>query len=325
MRRIVSNSLLVVVAHALSPVVAPVVLAQSREGGAPLPRIVAAADARSAIGGIAVGDSIDVSERPNCRTVGNDAAVHICAIAPTIAGVPSRGSITALELRVVSIGLQFDARAVDAVKNAFLSTFGEPTYRLTPRESRADGTLVENPTLIWRRQEGALTIRNFDRLGTNAQIQLTDETGMRVVSQRISAVAAAGGVAVPGVSAVPSGYSGVVAGASIVPAAPGAPFFMEFMVDKPAALLPDAAPRYPERLLRAGIEGQVIAQFVVDTLGKPVTATFRILKTSHVEFGDAVREALASLRFAPAEKGGVKVSQLVQHPLVFGIAKTSRH
>jgi protein TonB len=98
------------------------------------------------------------------------------------------------------------------------------------------------------------------------------------------------------------------------------PFF-EFQVEKPVTALPGATPRYPDILRQAGVEGEVLAQFVVDTTGRAEMSSFRVLKASHDLFGTAVKNALPGMRFIPAEVGGRKVRQLVQQPFSFGIAK----
>jgi periplasmic protein TonB len=65
----------------------------------------------------------------------------------------------------------------------------------------------------------------------------------------------------------------------------------------------------------------VLAQFVVDTTGKAEVGTFKVLKSSHDLFAQAVRSALPGMRFIPAEVGGRRVKQLVQQPFAFAIAK----
>jgi protein TonB len=65
----------------------------------------------------------------------------------------------------------------------------------------------------------------------------------------------------------------------------------------------------------------VLAQFVVDTTGRAETNTFKVLKSDHDQFTQAVRNALPGMRFYPAEVGGRKVKQLVQQPFVFNISK----
>ncbi|MGA1308947.1 MAG: TonB family protein [Gemmatimonadaceae bacterium] len=109
--------------------------------------------------------------------------------------------------------------------------------------------------------------------------------------------------------------SGVVGGS--VPVNQDQPFF-DFQVEKPVAPIPGSgAPRYPEILLSAGVEGQVLGQFVVDTLGRVESGSFKVIRSDHDLFTAAVRSALPAMRFLPAEVGGRKVKQLVQQPFVF--------
>jgi periplasmic protein TonB len=98
--------------------------------------------------------------------------------------------------------------------------------------------------------------------------------------------------------------------------------YFEFQVEKPVVQAPgSAAPRYPEILKSAGVEGEVLAQFIVDTTGRAETGSFKVLKTSHELFALAVKNALPGMRFLPAEVGGKRVKQLVQQPFVFAIQK----
>ncbi len=98
--------------------------------------------------------------------------------------------------------------------------------------------------------------------------------------------------------------------------------YFDFQVEKPVASAPGTGqPRYPDILRSAGVEGKVTAQFEVDTTGRVVIATFRVINTDHALFETAVRNALPLMRFIPAEIGGRKVRQLVQQPFVFAIQK----
>ncbi len=98
--------------------------------------------------------------------------------------------------------------------------------------------------------------------------------------------------------------------------------FFEFQVDKPVTTAPgSASPLYPRILRTAGVEGEVLAQFVVDVDGRADAATFKALKSSHDLFAEAVHDALASMRFVPAEVAGRRVKQLVQQPFAFRIAR----
>lgn len=99
------------------------------------------------------------------------------------------------------------------------------------------------------------------------------------------------------------------------------PYF-EFMVEKPVTEASNTArPRYPDILKSAGVEGEVLAQFVVDTTGRIEPGSFKVLKTSHQLFEAAVRAVVPGMRFIPAEVGNKRVRQLVQQPFVFAIAK----
>ena len=99
------------------------------------------------------------------------------------------------------------------------------------------------------------------------------------------------------------------------------PYF-EFQVEKPVVPAPGStSPRYPDMLRQAGVEGEVLAQFVVDTTGRAESGSLKILKSSHDLFIQSVRNALPQMKFIPAEVGGRKVKQLVQQPFTFSIAK----
>lgn len=99
------------------------------------------------------------------------------------------------------------------------------------------------------------------------------------------------------------------------------PYF-EFQVDKPVSPVSNGAhPRYPAILRQAGVEGEVLAQFVVDADGRADVSTFKTLKSSHDLFAQAILSALPAMRFVPAEVGGRAVKQLVQQPFAFRIAR----
>jgi len=113
--------------------------------------------------------------------------------------------------------------------------------------------------------------------------------------------------------------SGVEGGKAVVQS--DQPYF-EFQVEKPVVPAPGSvSPRYPDMLRQAGVEGEVLAQFVVDTTGKAEPGSLKILKSSHDMFVQSVKNALPNMKFIPAEVGGRKVKQLVQQPFTFSISK----
>ena len=78
-------------------------------------------------------------------------------------------------------------------------------------------------------------------------------------------------------------------------------------------------PEYPGSLKDSGVEGQVLAQFVVNESGRYESGTLKILSSSNSAFTAAVKDALPRMRFSAAQIGGKKVQQLVQMPFQFHI------
>jgi beta-lactamase regulating signal transducer with metallopeptidase domain len=98
--------------------------------------------------------------------------------------------------------------------------------------------------------------------------------------------------------------------------------FFEFQVEQQVSPMPgNPSPRYPDLLREANVEGEVLAQFVVDTLGRPIMDTFKVLKSTHDLFTNSVRLSLPNMTFHAAEVGGKKVKQLVQMPFQFSLSR----
>jgi TonB family protein len=98
--------------------------------------------------------------------------------------------------------------------------------------------------------------------------------------------------------------------------------FFEFQVEKVAELAPgNAAPRYPDMLRSANIEGEVLAQFVVDTTGHVDMSSLKVLKTTHDLFTNSVKQSLPTIKFSPALVGGRKVKQVVQMTFPFTLSR----
>ncbi|HKO14924.1 MAG TPA: TonB family protein [Gemmatimonadaceae bacterium] len=99
------------------------------------------------------------------------------------------------------------------------------------------------------------------------------------------------------------------------------PYF-EFQIEKPATPLPNqGGPRYPDALRVSRAEGEVLAQFVVDTSGAVDMGTFKVLESSDPLFTTTVRTSLAGMRFSPAQVGGRNVRQVVQMPFEFSLSR----
>lgn len=81
------------------------------------------------------------------------------------------------------------------------------------------------------------------------------------------------------------------------------------------------APRYPVVLQQAGIEGRVLIEFVIDTLGRAERAGLRVINSAHQLFEAPAREAVLSCRFRPGRIQGRAVRVRVQQPINFTIAR----
>ncbi len=97
------------------------------------------------------------------------------------------------------------------------------------------------------------------------------------------------------------------------------------LADRPPRLVGRVLePRYPARLRETGVEGRVVVQFVVDTLGRAEIDEVRFLEVSHPLFADAVRRVLARYRFTPGEAAGHRVRTRVQIPFDFTLRTDRR-
>jgi TonB family protein len=85
-----------------------------------------------------------------------------------------------------------------------------------------------------------------------------------------------------------------------------------------------AAPRYPPKLLAHNIEGSTFVHYVVDTTGRVDTLTIQVVRASHPQFAQSVREALALMKFRPAMQSSHKVRQWVEQNFSFRIVPPAK-
>lgn len=103
-----------------------------------------------------------------------------------------------------------------------------------------------------------------------------------------------------------------------VPGQPYEPSQVERTV-RPSAGNP--SPAYPSTLRSAGVEGDVLVRFVVDTLGTVEPRSVEIREFTHAAFADAVRDWLRRTRYDPASIGGRPVRQLVEQRVGFTLRR----
>jgi outer membrane biosynthesis protein TonB len=99
---------------------------------------------------------------------------------------------------------------------------------------------------------------------------------------------------------------------------PAQPYF-EFQVESPARGIPDSTHPHPTVdpfAAKMSDSGATIVQFVVDTSGRPVASTFKILKTPSDAMSRSVRSVFMAWRFRPARVASCPVPQLLQTAVV---------
>jgi protein TonB len=77
------------------------------------------------------------------------------------------------------------------------------------------------------------------------------------------------------------------------------------------------APTYPFEMRRAGVTGDVLVDFIVDTNGDVQNAY--AAKSSQREFEQAAVQAVSKWKFKPGRKGGRNVNTHMQVPIVFNL------
>jgi TonB family protein len=87
-------------------------------------------------------------------------------------------------------------------------------------------------------------------------------------------------------------------------------------VDDPPALLAGPPLAYPDALRRAGTQGTVVAQVVIDTLGRAEPGSL-VLESSHAGFEAAAQAYVLGAVFRPGLAHGRAVRVLVRLPIAF--------
>ncbi|MCH6548026.1 MAG: TonB family protein, partial [Gemmatimonadetes bacterium] len=94
---------------------------------------------------------------------------------------------------------------------------------------------------------------------------------------------------------------------------------IETVMDEPPQLLSSPPLRYPEMLKQAGLEGDVVLDFVIDTTGHVEPRSIQVVSSLHPLFEAAARDVILGSVYRPAQARGVPVRARVQQPLSFTI------
>jgi hypothetical protein len=96
----------------------------------------------------------------------------------------------------------------------------------------------------------------------------------------------------------------------------------EWEVDLPVSALPGSpGPIYPPTAKASGLEGVVLAQFVIRADSTLDPGSVQVIEASDERFADAVRAALPRMRFRAAVVGGRPVPQMVQQHFGFQLSR----
>lgn len=93
--------------------------------------------------------------------------------------------------------------------------------------------------------------------------------------------------------------------------------FMEAIVEEKPAVLSGPPPTYPELLKQAGIQGRVLVQAIVDTLGRAEAGSIKVLQSPNPGFDQSARNYVQKALFRPARVHGRAVRVLIQIPIEF--------
>jgi TonB family protein len=152
------------------------------------------------------------------------------------------------------------------------------------------------------------TLRRLRALESVA-VHVPDVDGASALSRRVT-------------SSADFAVGGVRGAGDALPAGGEARVYRRVDVDRPATpatRFPE--PRYPSTLRSEGVEGAVVAVFVVDSTGGVVPSSVRVAQSAHPALAQAVREVLRTGRFVPAELAGRRVAQQVEQRFEFRLTR----
>ena len=88
-------------------------------------------------------------------------------------------------------------------------------------------------------------------------------------------------------------------------------------LDQPPVLRVPVQPNYPFEMRRAGISGEVLIEYIVDSNGRVAGA--QVVRSSQREFEQPAMQAVMKWQFRPGRKGGRAVNTRVQQVITFNL------
>jgi TonB family protein len=181
---------------------------------------------------------------------------------------------------------------------SYLSASGfATTASLSPSDVRALGSLLRADLIVSATLDGG-----SEAVTVNASIGSPREASLRSLRKGSGSALYVAELLVEGIRS-DSAYIRMRRPLSSLPA----------VAFRPAVFRPGSSgPAYPTDLREAGVSGDVVARFVVDTTNRVDESTIAILASDRPQFAVAVIESLRSTRFLAADRDGVKVRQTMQ-------------
>ena len=101
---------------------------------------------------------------------------------------------------------------------------------------------------------------------------------------------------------------------------PGAAY-AEAMVDEKPEIISSPPLHYPEILRQAGVEGAVMVEAIIDTLGRAEPGSVRVIQSASPGFDAPARDVILKALYRPGRVAGQVVRVLVNVPVNFSIRK----
>jgi len=116
----------------------------------------------------------------------------------------------------------------------------------------------------------------------------------------------------------PKDYSGTgVEGGVATGVVPADGIYSEAIVEEKPEMLSHPPLQYPELLRQAGMQGRVVVEAVVDTSGRVIPSSVRIMSSTHPGFDQPAKQLVEKALFRPGRVRGRAVNVLLSIPIVF--------
>lgn len=97
--------------------------------------------------------------------------------------------------------------------------------------------------------------------------------------------------------------------------------YLESVVEERPERISGPLPKYPDILRQAGIDGRVVVEAIIDTLGHAERGSIRVLSSTNALFDQPSKVCVAATVFRPGRIAGRAVRVRVQIPINYSVAK----